>query len=157
MSKAISKRLQVKVLDALRLADTPLTTSEVAMLVNKSYESTRQALLLVEAERVDNSFPTEWRISGSHTPAHIQRVPNKHTDAEYTIGVPVASNPIAVWNDKRDALSKAIAQFEITPDSDPIESAQMLGNLAGRMSYLAYRLDECATRPDWYDLLSKEG
>lgn len=157
MSKAISKRLQVKVLDALRLADTPLTTSEVAMLVNKSYESTRQALLLVGAERVDNSYPTEWRISGSHTPAQVQRVPGKHSDAEYTIGVPVVPDPIVIWNEKREVLGQAIAKFEITPDSNPREMAEMLGNAAGRMAYLAYKLDEYATRPDWYDALSKEG
>lgn len=153
----VSKRLQLKVIDALRLADTPLTTSDVAMLIGRSYATAREALVIVGAERVDNSFPTEWRISGSHTPATLQRVPNEHNDAEFTIGVPVSSNPVALWNEKRNALSRAIDVAEITPESDPREIAKAIGNAAGRMAYLAYKLDEYATRPDWYDALSKEG
>lgn len=157
MSKAISKRLQVKVLDALRLADTPLTTSEVAMLVNKSYESTRQALLLVEAERVDNSFPTEWRISGSHTPAELQRVPSKHSETDLVVGATHYGTPVAVWNEAKAGLGKSISELSITPDSDPAEVALKLGNVASSIGYLAYKLNEYATRPDWYDALSKEG
>lgn len=157
MSKAISKRLQVKVLDALRLADQPLTTSEVAMLVNKSYESTRQALLLVGAERVDNSFPTEWRISGSATPAHIQRVPSKYDETEYTVGASIYDAPVAMWNANKANLAKSIADLDIKPDSDPREIALRLGNGAGTLAHLAYKLSEVATRPDWYDLLTQEG
>lgn len=157
MSAPVSKRLQLRVLDVLRTADTPLKTSEVAMLVNRSYEATRQALELVGAKRVDTSFPTEWIIDSAHTPAQVHRVPGKHNDAEYTIGVPVVPDPIVIWNEKREVLGQAITKFEITPDSNPREMAEMLGNAAGRMAYLAYKLDEYATRPDWYDTLSKEG
>lgn len=157
MSKAISKRLQLKVIDALRTADTPLTTSTVAMLVNKSYESTRQALILVGAERVDNSFPTEWRISGSHTPAELQRVPSKHSDTDLVVGVSHYGTPVAVWNDAKAGLGKSISELSITPDSDPVDIALKLGNVASSIGYLAYKLNEYATRPDWYDALSKEG
>lgn len=157
MASPVSKRLQLRVLDVLRTADTPLKTSEVAMLVNRSYEATRQALELVGAERVDTSFPTEWTISGSTTPAHIQRVPSKYEDTEYTIGAAVYDAPVAMWNANRQNLAKSIADLDISPDDDPKAIALRLGNGAGTMAHLAYKLAEYATRPDWYEALSKEG
>ena len=157
MASPVSKRLQLRVLDVLRTADTPLKTSEVAMLVNRSYEATRQALELVGAERVDTSYPTEWTISGSATPAHIQRVPSKYEDTEYTIGAAVYDAPVAMWNANRQNLAKSIADLDINPDDDPKAIALRLGNGAGTMAHLAYKLSEYATRPDWYEALSKEG
>lgn len=157
MASPVSKRLQLRVLDVLRTADTPLKTSEVAMLVNRSYEATRQALELVGAERVDTSFPTEWIISSAHTPAHIQRVPSKYEDTEYTIGAAIYDAPVAMWNANRQNLAKSIADLDISPDDDPKAIALRLGNGAGTMAHLAYKLSEYATRPDWYEALSKEG
>lgn len=155
MSKAISKRLQVKVLDALRLANTPLTTSEVAMLVNKSYESTRQALLLVGAERTDDSFPTKWKIS-AEAPANVQSVPSKHEGFDMTVSTTEFPAPVLTWNTQRESLGTAITKLEIKPTDKPSELAKKLGTTAGSMAYVAHRLNEVATRPDWYEILTEE-
>lgn len=157
MSAPVSKRLQLRVLDVLRTADTPLKTSEVAMLVNRSYEATRQALELVGAERVDTSFPTEWIIDSAHTPAGLQRVPSKYSDTDFIVGAMPYATPVAVWNEAKAALGKSISELDITPDADPAEVALKIGNVVSSMAYLSYKLNEHATRPDWYDALSKEG
>lgn len=157
MAQKISKRLQARVLDILRIADTPLTTREVAMLVNRSYEATRQALALVGAERVDSSFPSEWKIPGSFTPATMQRVPSKYVDTDLVVAVEAYDKPVAVWNSAKDSLAKAISELTITPDDDPKQVALRVGNVVASMAYLAHRLEEVSTRPDWFDTLNKEG
>lgn len=153
---AVSKRLQVRVLDALRLANTPLTTSDVAMLVGKSYESTRQALELVGAERVDNSLPTEWIIAGNVSEV-VQTVPSKNSGFDMTISTAEFPTPVLAWNSQRETLANAISKLEIKPTDKPREVALKLGTTAGSMAYVAYRLNELATRPDWYEALTQEG
>lgn len=152
---AVSKRLQVRVLDALRLANTPLTTSDVAMLVGKSYEATRQALEIIGAERVDNSLPTEWRIPGA-MPEALQNVPSKNSGFDMTVSTAEFPTPVLTWNSQRETLASAIAKLEIKPTDKPSEVALKLGTTAGSMAYIAYQLNELATRPDWYELLTQE-
>jgi hypothetical protein len=62
-----------------------------------------------------------------------------------------------MWNANRANLAKSIADLEIKPDSDPRDVALRLGNGAGTLAHLAYKLSEVATRPDWYELLTEEG
>lgn len=156
MSKSISKRLQVRVLDVLRTADTPLTTSEIAMLVNRSFEATRQALALVGAKRVDDSYPTEWTIDDGFVPATVNRAPSKFADVEYMVSTKPVDLLVNVWNESRASLAKSIADMEITPDSDPKDVALKLGTVAGSIAALSCLLDDVATRPDWYDTLTQE-
>ena len=156
MSKSISKRLQVRVLDVLRQAGTPLTTSEVAMLVNRSFEATRQALQLVGAKRVDDSYPTEWTIDETFTPDYLKKVPSKFDELSYTVSTKSFDTPIVLWNEQRDSLSKAIKALEIKPTDNPKDVAKKLGTTAGSIAHVAYRLSEVATRPDWYDILTQE-
>lgn len=156
MAQKISKRLQARVLDILRIADTPLTTREVAMLVNRSYEATRQALALVGAERVDSSFPTEWKIADSNMPDALKKVPSKFDEVSYTVSTKDVVQLVQVWNSQREATGKAMTDTEITPDSNPKDLAIKLGTVAGSLAALAYQLSEVATRPDWFDVLTKE-
>jgi hypothetical protein len=156
MATAISKKLQLKVLDALHTAGTPLTTSEVAMLINRSFETTRHALSVVGAIRVDGTFPSEWTIDTSYIPSHIKQVPSKFDELSYTVTTKPFDTPIVLWNEQRDSLSKAIKALEIKPTDNPKDVAKKLGTTAGSIAHVAYRLSEVATRPDWYDILTQE-
>lgn len=156
MSKSISKRLQVKVLDAMRTAGTPLTTSEISILVGKSYESTRQALLIVGAEKVDDSFPTKWRMSDVALPVEGRTVPSNFHGDEYTVSTKPIEGLVQAWNESRESLGASLASTEITPNINPKNLAVQLGTVAGSIAALAYKLDEYATRPDWFESITEE-
>ena len=156
MSQKISKRLQLRVLDTLRTANTPLTTSEVAMLVGRSFEATRRALAIVGAVRTDDSYPAKWTIDKQDIPTHLKKVPSKFTDDEYVVTTKAFDQPVVLWNEQRKTLSKAIASLEITPDAKPRELAKKLGTAAGSMAHVAYMLSEAQTHPNWYDELTQE-
>lgn len=152
----VSKRLQVRTLDALRQAGTPLSTAEVAMLVGRSYESARQALVAVGAAPVDDSQPTKWTIETPSMPVSLQKVPSKHEGFDMTVSTTEFPAPVLTWNTQRESLGAAITKLEIKPTDKPSELAKKLGTTAGSMAYVAYRLNEVATRPDWYELLTEE-
>lgn len=156
MATSISKKLQLRILDTLRTADTPLTTSEIAMLVNRSFETTRHALSVVGAKRVDDSYPTEWTIDDGFVPSSVRKAPSKFSEIEYTVSTKPVDMLVTAWNSSRANLAKSITDMEITPDSDPKDVALKLGTVAGSIAALSCLLDDVATRPDWYDTLTQE-
>lgn len=156
MATAVSKRLQLRILDALRTAGQPLTTSEVAMLVGKSFETTRHALGSIGAVRVADAFPTEWTIATADTPSSLRKAPSKFTEVDYTVSANNVPNLVDAWNTQRGKLGEVLALTEINSKADPKHIALQLGTVAGTLAALACMIDEVSTLPDWYDSLTKE-
>ena len=152
----VSKRLQLRVLDTLRTAGQPLTTSEVAMMVNRSFEATRKALNSVGAVRVEDAFPTEWTIATADTPSSMRKAPSKFSDIEYTVGTKEVPQLVDAWNKQRGKLGEVLALTEINSKADPKHLALQLGTVAGTLAALSYSLSEVANLPDWYDSLTKD-
>ena len=156
MATAVSKRLKLRVLDTLRTANQPLTTSEVAMLINRSFETTRHALTAVGAVRVEDSFPTEWTIATADTPSAFRKAPSKFTEVDYTVSANNVPNLVDAWNTQRGKLGEVLALTEINSKADPKHIALQLGTVAGTLAALACMIDEVSTLPDWYDSLTKD-
>lgn len=148
----VSDRLKTQVLDALRQAHDPLTTSEVAAILGKSHQATRTALIGSGAEKVDSSWPIMWTL-----PDRIssRKVPSQFSDVELTVGAKDVDDILNMWNENHDALGEAIKKLHINPDSTVSAVATQLGTIAGSMAYLAWQLSEVANKPDWYEILTE--
>lgn len=156
MATAVSKRLQLRVLDTLRTADQPLTTSEVAMLINRSFETTRHALSTIGAVQVPDSYPTEWTIALADTPSLLRKAPSKFTDVDYTVSTKPVPNLVDAWNKQRGKLGEVLSLTEIDAKANPKQLALQLGTIAGTLAALSYSLSEVAGTPDWHDTLTKD-
>lgn len=152
MATHVSKRTELKVIDAVRRAHTPLTTAEISILISKSFETTRHAIAQAGLVPVDGSFPTEWKIGGAE---EAKAVPSKHSGATYQVSATDQKITIEAWNGSREALGASIAELEITYKTKPKELAKKLGTVAGNIAALAYELEAVSARPEWYDLLSE--
>lgn len=148
----VSDRLKTQVLDALRQAHDPLTTSEVAAIIGKSQQATRTALVGSGAEKVDSSWPIMWTL-----PDRIsdRKVPSQFSDVQLTVGAKDVDDILNMWNESHDALGEAIKRLHINPDSTVSAIATQLGTIAGSIAYLAYQLDNVADKPDWYEILTE--
>ncbi len=152
----VSKRLQLRVLDTLRVAGQPLTTSEVAMLVNRSFEATRKALTVIGAMPIADSYPTEWTIATADTPSTLRKAPAKFTDIEYTVSTKEVPHLVTAWNEQHGKLGELLGATKIDSTINPKHLAVQLGTIAGTLAALACLLDEVAGSPDWLDQLTKD-
>ena len=148
----ISTRLQTQVIDALRQASVPLTTSDVSNIIGKSAQATRTALIASGATKLDDSWPIMWtlpdRISG-------RKVPSQFNDVELTVGAKEVDDILNMWNESHEALGEAVKRLHINPDSTVSAVAAQLGTIAGSIAYLAWQLDQVASKPDWYEILTE--
>lgn len=148
----ISTRLQTQVIDALRQASVPLTTSDVSNIIGKSAQATRTALIASGATKLDDSWPIMWtlpdRISG-------RKVPSQFSDVELTVGAKDVDDILNMWNENHEILGDSIKKLHISPDSTASAIAHQLGTIAGSIAYLAWQLDRVADKPDWYEILTE--
>ena len=148
----VSDRLKTQVLDALRQARDPLTTSEVAAILGKSHQATRTALVGSGAEKVDSSWPIMWTL-----PDRIsdRKVPSQFNDVELTVGAKAVDDILNMWNSSHEALGDAIKRLSINEDTTPSAISEQLGTIAGSIAYLAWQISQVAGKPDWYEILTE--
>lgn len=158
----VSKRLKIAVANVLQQhAPASMRTSEIAAIVGKSHTSVNAALREIGAERLDDFYPAEWRISSeglapvTEIHAATPRV-GEPRGADYLVSAPEFEGPelVANWNQNHKAFGKRIAALSIDEHSDPKELVEQLAAFAGAIAGLAAALDEVKDRPDWLDVLS---
>lgn len=147
----ISSRLVNQVTDALRQANTPLSTNDVANIIGKSKQATRLALNESNAKKVDDSWPILWTLGDTDTPS----VPSQFSDVKLLVAAKHVQNILPMWNDNHAQLGDAIKALRIDEDSIPAFVAEQLGTIAGSIAYLAHTLDKVANKPDWYEILTE--
>ena len=152
---AISKRLQLTILQLLTDAGEPMKTSEIATAVGRTPTAVVRALEGTSAYRLPDTRPAEWTIR-TEAPMLTKVVPSKFSDNAYVVSSGSAAGLLKAWNDKHKTVGETLAKFAITPDTDPEKMALQLGTVAGSIAALAYALKSVADDDNWYAKLTDE-
>ena len=131
-----SKKLQLQVLQALKDADRPMRTAEVAAVVGKTAPAVAAALEQSGARKL-LGYPAKWTIDGANTIIGSRIAPSKFEGEQYVVTTAPTDELVAAWNEKCEAVGAALTKLHITPKSDPAELALQLGTIAGSLAALA--------------------
>jgi len=137
----------------IRVADAFGTGSrsirDVAHKTGLSYNSVKNALPHLQAEKVEGTSPVLW-----HLPKKDRtRVGKEAGVPTYTVDIVEHDDWPGRWNNARELYGKQVGKIEIDPRADPKELLDQLRRATTSLASVTAALEGVADMPDWFTLL----
>jgi len=142
------------ILGALREAGKPCSIPDLQRLTGKSYPTVKYALTQSGAQRVPNTYPAKF-VPSDQIVTVIGKT-YEHVADRVLIDLR-KDDPSRNWNGSSNRIGNQVKDLTISRHSNPTELLKKFTDAASLFATIAHDLDLVATRPDWFDLLMKEG
>jgi len=137
------------------LIEKPRSIPEIVASTGISYSTVYRALQELGAERIEDTYPFEWKLPGADAvksvTSTLAKVGPDH-DERVAVGIKHVDSMVSKWNAKRVEIAKEIASMSIDMTDNPADLARSFGVLAGTFANISKVLDDVSGKPDWFEL-----